>query len=139
MDASTVFSVLPQAADYGGRRFPPCVSPGPSTEIAGDAVVDWAARNSVTINSALEAHGAILFRGFGGLNPQLFSKFVGTLGSATFPYSLGNAVRTLVVNGKNEVFTANESPPDRPIPFHHELAQVSYVSCHRYQTLPRCS
>lgn len=33
----------------------------------------------------------------------------------------GNAVRRNVVGDR--VFTANESPPDRRIPFHHELAQ----------------
>lgn len=124
MDASTRFAVLPQAREYGIRCFPPCLSPCPGTNLHGNAFIDWANRNSSAINSALDVHGAILFRGFGGLDPQYFSQFVGALGAGTFPYSLGNAVRTLIVGGKNEVFTANESPPDRPIPFHHELAQV---------------
>ena len=30
---------------------------------------------------------------------------------------------SLVIANKDIIFTANESPPDQPIPFHHELAQ----------------
>ena len=43
-------------------------------------------------------------------------------GYEELPYVGGAAPRTNVVG---RVFTANESPPDQKIPFHHEMAQVS--------------
>lgn len=41
-------------------------------------------------------------------------------------YVGGAAPRTHVVG---DVFTANEAPPDKLIPFHHEMAQVGVVFC----------
>ncbi|CAE7190995.1 unnamed protein product [Symbiodinium pilosum] len=44
------------------------------------------------------------------------------MGCEGYDYVGGAAPRTEVVKGV--VFTSNESPPDQPIPFHHELAQL---------------
>ena len=40
------------------------------------------------------------------------------------PYVGGAAPREQVIQGR--ILTANESPPDEPIPFHHEMAQVPH-------------
>ncbi|PQM33854.1 clavaminate synthase-like protein [Prunus yedoensis var. nudiflora] len=50
-----------------------------------------------------------------------FNDVVEASGFEEFPYVGGAAPRTNVVG---RVFTANESPPDQKIPFHHEMAQV---------------
>ncbi|KAA8498513.1 Clavaminate synthase-like protein [Porphyridium purpureum] len=77
------------------------------------------------LEEQLSKHGAILFRAFPGVtSANAFDEFVRAgLGIRNFPYVGGNAVRKKVV--ADRVFTTNESPPDRLIPFHHELAQTS--------------
>lgn len=139
--SGTRFSTLPQAKAYDSVQFPACVVP--SNEAVQEAEVatftEWAARHSDEIESVLRAHGAVLFRGFNSSSPtaergqvhnvepmdhKVFAKFVDSLGLPNFPYIGGNAVRTAIPDTDNRVFTANESPPDKPIPFHHELAQT---------------
>jgi hypothetical protein len=75
---------------------------------------------SVLLESLLK-HGAILFRGFPVNEPKDFNEFALTFGWKDLPYIGGAAVRTKICG---VVFTSNESPPDQPIPFHHEMAQV---------------
>jgi len=66
-------------------------------------------------------HGAVLFRGFGSPSPEAFANFADGFRLKNFPYVGGAAPRTCVV--RDVVFTTNESPPECPIPFHHEMAQ----------------
>jgi hypothetical protein len=68
-----------------------------------------------------------LFRGFPITGPEDFSDLVEALGIKPLPYVGGAAVRHTVYK---DVHTTNESPPDRIIPFHHEMAQVPlYPEC----------
>ncbi|GFP83881.1 clavaminate synthase-like protein at3g21360 [Phtheirospermum japonicum] len=74
------------------------------------------------LESLLHRHGAILFH---GLDHSLstasdFNDFVEAFGYKELPYS-GRAPRTNVVG---RVYTANESPPDQNITFHHEMAHL---------------
>ena len=66
-------------------------------------------------------HGAILFRGFPVNEAKDFNEFSLAFGWQDLPYVGGAAPRS---NVTGVVFTSNESPPDQPIPFHHEMAQV---------------
>jgi hypothetical protein len=65
--------------------------------------------------------GALLLRGFPARTAADFDRAVDAFGYEELPYVGGAAPRTNVVG---RVFTANESPPDQKIPFHHEMAQV---------------
>lgn len=122
------FQVLAQAREYGGVIFPLCITPkADAKDLKEDAsaVVKWAEDNRLEIESLLSRHGAIIFRGFAASvsTPEDFAAFVERgLALPNFPYVGGNAVRTAIVGDR--VFTANESPPEKPIPFHHELAQT---------------
>lgn len=73
------------------------------------------------LDSHLHRTGAILFRGFPVISASDFNDVVEAFGFDELPYVGGAAPRTNVVG---RVFTANESPPDQKIPFHHEMAQV---------------
>mmetsp|Transcript_44357 Transcript_44357/g.53595 ORF Transcript_44357/g.53595 Transcript_44357/m.53595 type:complete len:659 (-) Transcript_44357:197-2173(-) len=57
-----------------------------------------------------------------------FGRIVTSLSLAYYPYVGGAAPRTIIPVSTSPtrpvIFTANESPPDEPIPFHHELAQT---------------
>ena len=69
------------------------------------------------------------------LTVEDFGDLVSSLQLEYFPYIGGAAPRTIIPVRSSPalpiIFTANESPPSEPIPFHHELAQTpnppSYV------------
>ena len=74
----------------------------------------------------LDSRKALVFRNEAKTsNVEDFGHFVVDLNLKQYPYIGGAAPRTIVpvAAGKDIIFTANESPPDQPIPFHHELAQ----------------
>lgn len=72
----------------------------------------------------LDASGAVLIRGLplvrSGDPPSAFSRFCHSLRLDPFESRESAAVRVSLAPG---VFTANEAPPEKPIPFHHELGQ----------------
>lgn len=109
--------------------FPLVLTPGdpePETQTTAftstDAVVDWITRNQKQLVQSAQTHGAILLRGF---CPPIstaadFDVVCKSFGLCEFPY-IGGAAPRSVISGS--VFTANESPADQLIPFHHEMAQ----------------
>lgn len=115
--------------DGASMSFPLVLTPGdpePETQTTAftstAAVADWIARNRSQLVQRAQAHGAVLLRGF---CPPLataadFDTVCGAFGLDPFPYVGGAAPRTVV---SGSVFTANESPADQLIPFHHEMAQ----------------
>ncbi|XUU60800.1 TauD/TfdA family dioxygenase [Erythrobacter sp. HA6-11] len=86
-------------------------------------LADYISVNKASVDDALTASGAVLFRGFGVLDPLAFDAAVVAYGEESFTYeeSLSNAVR---VNVTERVFTANEAPPETEIFMHHEMAQT---------------
>lgn len=109
--------------------FPLVLTPGapePETQMTAfvttDAVAEWVARNRRRLADRAQRHGALLLRGF---CPPVrtaadFDTVCRAFGLDVFPYVGGAAPRTVV---SGSVFTANESPADQLIPFHHEMAQ----------------
>jgi D-xylose reductase len=73
----------------------------------------------------LDTHKALLFRSTPSFDVERFGQFLTSLQLKKYPYLGGAAPRTVipVTAGEDIIFTANESPPQEPIPFHHELAQ----------------
>lgn len=108
----------PHQKAYNTTQFPTILSPNPAN-IAG--LTDSIKSNKPWLDSLLHNSGAILFRGFPVLTPSEFNDVVEAFGYDELPYVGGAAPRSNVVG---RVFTANESPPDQKIPFHHEMAQV---------------
>ena len=107
----------------GGVRFPSVVSPIPSksTQSSVSALTTAIEAQRDTLKALLHKSGAVLFRGFPVNSAAEFNDVVEAFGFEELPYVGGAAPRTSVVG---RVFTANESPPDQKIPFHHEMAQV---------------
>ena len=74
----------------------------------------------------LDKYKALVFRNEDrSCSVEEFGHFTVNLQLQKYPYIGGAAPRTIVpvAAGNDIVFTANESPPHMPIPFHHELAQ----------------
>ncbi|CAN8074543.1 unnamed protein product [Agarophyton chilense] len=120
--------VLAEAKVYDGKHFPLFVTPpfsAPELRTSPEAVIDYLRENREHVLNLLQSHAVLYFRDFAAQcsTPETFAKIVEeSLRLPNFPYELGNAVRSPVVGDR--VFTANESPPEKPIPFHHELAQT---------------
>lgn len=113
-----------------GLSFPLMVEPAEgddkqSVRTDASAAIDYLRQNRDHIFDLVSKHGAVHFRNFAAdkTTPRDFANIVtDALGLEAFPYTLGNAVRKNIVG--NIVFTANEAPADKWIPFHHELAQT---------------
>lgn len=128
--------VCVREASFPGQRdwldgtpvFPLCLVASPpkghvSDTISGVAATAWATANRAALSGLVRRHGALFVRGLLPADAHAFGSLVTDgLALENFPYVGGNAVRTAVVG--DVVFTANESPPERVIPFHHELAQT---------------
>ncbi len=74
-------------------------------------------------------HGAVVVKDTGIVAPEEWAAAICALGLKEMEYIGGAAVRKLVVGTEGrmanpQIVTTNESPPDQPIPFHHELAQT---------------
>lgn len=99
-------------------------APFPAIVTAQDqSLADYIVQNKAEIDKTLAATGAVLFRGFNIISPELLDRAIDAYGEPSFTYeaSLSNAVR---VNLTPRVFTANEAPPDVEIFLHHEMAQT---------------
>lgn len=101
--------------------FPSVLSPNPFSSSTLSFFTDSIIAQKPFLDSLLLKTGAILFRGFDVNTAKDFNDVVEAFGFEELPYVGGAAPRTNVVG---RVFTANESPPDQKIPFHHEMAQV---------------
>ena len=113
---------IPEQKTFESKPFPLVLSPDTNSKDANaPEVCSWAKENQSTLKQQLLDHGAILFRNFKISSPEDFDSFVKSFDLAPFPY-IGGAAPRRVITGN--VFTANESPPSEPIPFHHEMAQV---------------
>ncbi|XP_059643928.1 clavaminate synthase-like protein At3g21360 [Cornus florida] len=114
---------IPQQKIYNNTiLFPTVLSPNPNTVPNNfSIVVEEIKAQKPWLDCILHKTGAILLRGFPLTTASHFNGVVEAFGFDELPYVGGAAPRTNVVG---RVFTANESPPDQKIPFHHEMAQV---------------
>ncbi|XP_072055587.1 clavaminate synthase-like protein At3g21360 [Arachis hypogaea] len=111
---------VPQQKLFDGVSFPAVLSP-PSSSATVLPLTRSIKAHKPYLESLLLKSGALLFRGFTVNTASDFNDVVEAFGYDELPYVGGAAPRTNVVG---RVFTANESPPDQKIPFHHEMAQV---------------
>lgn len=118
-----IVSSMPEqrALASGAGAFPLVLSPKTGSGSASELMC-WCSKNSRQLRSLAERHGAVLFRGCNIKGADDFALVTRALGCEGYDYVGGAAPRTELVPGV--VFTSNESPPDQPIPFHHELAQA---------------
>mmetsp|Transcript_68016 Transcript_68016/g.142026 ORF Transcript_68016/g.142026 Transcript_68016/m.142026 type:complete len:789 (-) Transcript_68016:105-2471(-) len=105
----------------GSGVLPLTLGPSAGRSVTADELAKWTADNEARLRSLALQHGAVLIRGCGINTPEDFGAVSGALQCQPYDYVGGAAPRTELVKGL--VFTSNESPPDQPIPFHHELAQ----------------
>lgn len=110
-----------QKPQDGGVLFPAVLSPNRSTDSTLSAFKEAIKAQKPWLESLLNKSGAILFRGFPVTSSSDFNDVVEASGFPEAVYVGGRASRTQVVG---RVYTANESPPDKEIPFHHEMSYI---------------
>eukprot|EP00475_Leptophrys_vorax_P043835 TRINITY_DN8560_c0_g1_i1.p1 TRINITY_DN8560_c0_g1~~TRINITY_DN8560_c0_g1_i1.p1 ORF type:complete len:385 (-),score=9.23 TRINITY_DN8560_c0_g1_i1:286-1440(-) len=106
-------------------------SPATEAPAAADVshVVEWIRANREWLVARWQRHGAVLLRALPLASAADFNAVVEACGFDELPYVGGAAPRSKVVG---RVFTANESPADQLIPFHHEMAQVPEYPHHLF-------
>ncbi|KAL5755936.1 hypothetical protein ACOSQ2_020682 [Xanthoceras sorbifolium] len=116
---------LPEQKNYDSIPFPAVLSPNPTTAAAvpcsASHLIEAIKSRRPFLDSLLHKTGAVLFRGFDVKTAKDFNDVVEAFGYEDFPNLGGTALRTQVFG---RVYTANESPPDQKIGFHHEVAQA---------------
>ncbi|KAL6838760.1 hypothetical protein ACP4OV_031474 [Aristida adscensionis] len=110
---------LPQQRAVEGVAFPAVLVPSGGGGL-DEFLAAVRAERSSRLEPLVRGAGALLLRGFPARAAADFDRAVEAFGYDELPYVGGAAPRTNVVG---RVFTANESPPDQKIPFHHEMAQ----------------
>ncbi|EPS60476.1 hypothetical protein M569_14325, partial [Genlisea aurea] len=116
-------TTIPHQKTFTGVTFPAVLTPTNGRENTPSDFVDAILEEKQFIESVLQKHGAVLFRGFGSLKtPQDFNGVVEAFGYEELPYVGGAAPRNIVYG---RVYNTNDAPPLEKIPFHHEMAQVS--------------
>lgn len=99
-----------------GRLFPFVLQQRSPVDISS-----WASANKDRLKMLLKDQGAIMFRGFPMETPSDLQCLAEALDVEPLPYVGGAAPRITIYK---DVHTTNESPPEKLIPFHHEMAQV---------------
>ncbi|XP_078429027.1 2-oxoglutarate (2OG) and Fe(II)-dependent oxygenase superfamily protein [Wolffia australiana] len=112
---------VPQQKSVGNFQFPAVLSPHLSDNLDLCRFKEAVKEQKPRIEEILRTSGAVLFRDFPVRTASDFNEIVEAFGYEELPYIGGAAPRSNVVG---RVFTANESPPDQKIPFHHEMSQV---------------
>lgn len=112
---------IPHQKVYNGVQFPSVLYPNHRNPFPLPILAQAVRNEKPLLDSLLLNSGALLFRGFPVKTASDFNEFVEAFGFEELPYVGGAAPRANIVG---RVFTANESPPDQKIPFHHEMAQV---------------
>ncbi|OQU79883.1 hypothetical protein SORBI_3007G040301 [Sorghum bicolor] len=126
---------LPQQRGVDGVVFPAVLVPGRGGSCSFDEFLAAVRSEKASrLEPPLLAAGAVLLRGFPARTAADFDRAVDAFGYEELPY-VGAAPRTNVVG---RVFTANESPPDQSIPFHHEMAQVKDKFPEFVEKLEKC-
>ncbi|XP_076914714.1 clavaminate synthase-like protein At3g21360 [Bidens hawaiensis] len=111
-----------QKSTADGVLFPAVLSPTAAiNNITISAFEEAIKAEKPWLESVLKKSSAILFRDFPVSSPSDFNTVVEAFGYPEAPYVGGRATRVNVVG---RVYTANESPMDKRIPFHHEMSFI---------------
>lgn len=87
--------------------------------VEGLSLLIWVEQNLACIQTHLQTHAGILFRGFTINGSKDFGAFMTAVSTTPMTYSYRSTPRTQV---EGNVYTSTEYPADRTIPLHNEMA-----------------
>ncbi|KAL3511736.1 hypothetical protein ACH5RR_024453 [Cinchona calisaya] len=117
---------IPQQRIFEGVVLPVVLSPNTNGLVSSErpnlsGLTDAIKENKPWLETLLHKSGAVLFRGFPLITASDFNEVVEAFDFEEL-LCVGSVASRIKVVGR--VSTANESPPDKKIEFHHEMAQV---------------
>jgi alpha-ketoglutarate-dependent taurine dioxygenase len=80
-------------------------------------LADWVTSRGAELSERLHAHGALLFRGFSGVDREAFSNFVRLVSGEPLEYTERSSPRT---DTGRRIYTSTEQPADQTIFLHNE-------------------
>jgi len=109
---------------FHGVAFPLVLTPSEASKQTAtlETTLQYIREHQEELLAKLLKHGAIFFRGFPTKTAEAFNDVVAAFPFENFPGMIGSAAPRRHIVGT--VHTSNESPPERQIPWHHEMAQV---------------
>lgn len=97
----------------GSSRLPFVISP----ESSGMDVFEWAKNNEDFIETELDRHGALLFRGFGVNTPEALTRFITATFGTPLPEAESTTPRTRI---EGNIYTSTDYPANQEIFLHNE-------------------
>lgn len=89
---------------------------------ADEQLLPWATSHREMVHQELARHGAVLFRGFGGMTAETLESLIVALTGEPLEYTHRSTPRSRV-SGK--IFTSTEYPADQTIPQHNEMSYTT--------------
>ena len=108
--------------EVDGYCFPLAITPRAGALTDREQALAWLSAHGEQLREVMCDHGAVFLRNFPLEGPNDFEAAIDAATFEEMPYVGGAAPREVVTSRR--ILTANESPPEQPIPFHHEMAQV---------------
>ena len=112
--------------EYRGKGFPLVLRPEVPSDFKRQELLDWVAQHRDKLRARLCEHGAVLLRDCPIDGPHDFEAVLAAADFVNMPDVVSSSASGVT---KGRILTANESPADQPIPFHHEMAQIAESSC----------
>lgn len=86
-------------------------------DVEGVDLINWATQNREMLDSRLQQHGALLFRGFNGHSLNVFEQFTTTIASSLMSYGERSSPRHVL---SGNIYTSTDHPADQHILLHNE-------------------
>ncbi|XP_024178110.1 clavaminate synthase-like protein At3g21360 [Rosa chinensis] len=121
--------------EFGGNVFPKTLKPPPEMSTDGvDELVDMVKEERELLHKTLEAHSAILFKGFGLKSTKEFGRVVEVFGWENMTHLSAAPWPVLRHSVGERVYATNAThrPVAQPITFHHEMALTFGFSDYLY-------
>ncbi|WP_186035870.1 TauD/TfdA family dioxygenase, partial [Burkholderia gladioli] len=105
-----------------GRLLPLCVTPlAPELASSTEAFTAWYATRRAAVDTLLDAHGAVLWRGFALPDTAAFGRFGALYPAHRQGYTAGAAPRQQIAG---QVYESTRMPPPFKIGLHQEMAYM---------------
>ena len=125
----------PHQRTQKNKPFPLVLEPAEGTDNSFVNLQQWMQKHHALVLKAASEYGAVMFSNFAVESGNEWASVLFNSSLKEFNYVGGAAVRKLIVGNEQrmndmQILTTNESPPESPIPFHHELAQTNDPPAH---------
>lgn len=109
------------AALFNAEHHPICLSPNADNSLS--ALFAYIEQHRTELNTQMQRHGGLLFRGFDVADAKAFADVSTALGGQAGSYVGGNSPRTRLMQ---DVYTSTEFPASESISLHNEMSYLPH-------------